>query len=82
MKKWTHILRRKEFRAFFFPVSLMFFIGPFFRPDLLERPGALYAYLFLVWIAVIFVLFLMSRGSGAPASIQSGKPERGADTDV
>ncbi len=67
MKKWIAIHQRGDFFLFVFHVCLILFIWPFLAPNLLHRPGSLFAYLFLAWAVVILALYLISR-LGAPAA--------------
>jgi hypothetical protein len=55
------LFRQKDFHVLLFHVCLVLFGWPVVSFHSIERVQAMFIYLFLVWAAVIFLLFLVSR---------------------
>jgi hypothetical protein len=75
MRRIRLLMGQRDFHVLLFHVCLVLFGWPVVSFQTLERLQAMFIYLFLVWGAVIFLLFLVSR------SVDTEDPSREASGD-
>jgi hypothetical protein len=78
MNSLKNLLGRSEFHIVLFHVCLILFGWPVVAFQDLGRLKAMFVYLFIAWVVVIFMLYLISRSvevSSAPEEHESVREE-------
>ncbi len=68
MKKFMHLLGEPGIQVLLFCLGMVLLNWPFLGSVGLERPAVIFCYLFGVWIALIAVLFLVTRACKASSN--------------